>query len=366
MISRYCIVSLLAVAPALASGCARAPVAPVEATPRIATARASIEEIAVTVPAVGRVGPAAGSQTKLAFATAGRIASVSVHVGDRVNAGDSLASLDAVPLALAEQAASADAQAAGVDRTSTRLAVDAAAVSRAHRLFAAGVVARKDVEAAQEQLAADQADTQIARAGAAGANARAALAARDLQNAQLRSPIAGIVTAVYHFPGESVDSTVAVIAVTPVAPGEVSLQVSGSDAERVKAGNPVRLRVGSTAFEGSVLGVAGAVDPTTQNAQVIVRASIPGALSGVSVDAQIVVAHDLGIVLPKSAVVADPSTGKTLVFVAGKDKDGRVSWDSRVVTVVFQNERDAEVTGLRPGEVVAAAGGFELLPPSGN
>jgi len=350
----------------LTSACARGPVANSESAPQVPIVRAAIGTIAVTVPAVGRVGSAAGTQTKLSFATAGRIASIDVRVGDRVNAGDTLAELDSAPLALAAQAANADAQGAGIDRSSTRLAVDNAALARAGRLYAAGVVARKDVEAAQAQLAADRADAQIARAGAAGAYARAELAQRDLANATLRSPIAGIVTVVYQLPGESADPSVAVVAVTPQSPDQVTLQVFGGDAVRVASGDIVRLRVGAAAFEGTVSGVSGAVDPSTQNAQVIVRATIPAVLSGAALDAQIVVAHDRGIVLPKSAIVADPSTGKTLVFVQTKKPDGTLAFDERDVRVLFANDRDAEVSGVRAGEAIAASGAFELLPPAGG
>ncbi len=350
--------------------------------PQVATAPVTFGAIAVTVPAVGRVGSAAASETKLAFATAGRIGNVSVHMGDRVSAGEALASLDAQPLALNAQQANADAQAAAaqanaaaVDRTSTRLAVDEAAVARAQRLYSAGVTARKDIEAAEAQVAADRADAQTAkasleaaRASSTSAQAKSALAQRDLSNATLRSPIEGVVTAVYHLAGESVDPTVAVVAIAPGSNSQVALQVAGSDAARVHAGDDVRLSVPNTGerIDGRVAGVAGAVDPTTQSAQVLVNAAVPSVLAGSALDAQIVVAHDRGLLVPKSAVIADPATGKTLVFVEGKDKDGNAKFQERDVRVTFENDRMAEVTGVRRGEKVAATGAFELLPAAGG
>ncbi len=350
--------------------------------PHVATAPVSFGAIDVTVPAVGRVGPAAGSETKLAFATSGRIGTVNVHVGDRVSAGEALVSLDAQPLALTAQQADADARAAAaqadaaaVDRTSTKLAVDEAAVARAERLYGAGVTARKDIEAAQAQVAADRADAQTAkaslqaaRATSVGAQAKAALAQRDLSNATLRSPIDGVVTAVYRAAGESVDPTVAVIAVAPGSNSQVLLQVAGTDAARVRAGDAVRLSLPNSGgqIEGRVSGVSGAVDPATQSAQILVSAAVPSVLSGSALDAQIVVAHDRGLLVPKSAVIADPASGKTLVFVEGKDKDGNPKFDERDVRVVFQNDKLAEITGVQRGENVAATGAFELLPPAGG
>ncbi|HVA27407.1 MAG TPA: efflux RND transporter periplasmic adaptor subunit [Candidatus Baltobacteraceae bacterium] len=353
---------------ALASGCTHA-TAPAQATsPNVALARAAYGNIDVTVPAVGRLGASAGAQTKLAFATSGRIGSVIVHVGERVNAGDALAALDAAPLALTAQAASADAQAAAVDRTTTRLAVDRAALVRANHLFAAGVVARKEVEAAHAQVALDRADRATADADAAAARARAALAERDLSNATLRSPIAGVVTAIYRQVGESVDPTIAVVSIAPGTNSEVVLDLAGTDAARVAAGDLVRIRVSGVAgvIDGSVAGVAGAVDPNTQSAQVVAHAAVPQALAGAAVSADIVVAHDRGILIPKDAIVADPASGKTLVFVQSKSGNGSVTFNERDVRVVFANEKLAEVTGLRAGENIAATGAFELLPPPGG
>ena len=360
----------------------RAPVAAQEVAPSVGMTTVRFGPIDVTVPAVGRLGSAAGAETKLAFATSGRIASVNVHVGQRVAAGDALAMLDTTPLSLAAQQAGADARAASaqavgasIDRLSTKIVVDEQAVARAQRLYSAGVTARKDVEAAQAQLAADRADArgatasaEASRAQSASAQAKAAMADRDLQNAVLRSPIDGVVTAISHSAGESVDPTVAVVSIAPGSNSQVALQLAAADATRVAAGDAVRLTVPSTGdrIAGRVTGVAGAADPTTQSVQILVSASVPTALAGSAVDAEIVVAHDRGMLVPKSAVVADPATGKTLVFVRSKDKDGNPAFDNREVRVLFENDNTAEVIGLRVGDRIATTGAFQLLPPAGG
>ncbi|MDP9023753.1 MAG: efflux RND transporter periplasmic adaptor subunit [Candidatus Eremiobacteraeota bacterium] len=360
----------------------RTPVSAQEVAPSVSMSTVQFGPIDVTVSAVGRLGSAAGAETKLAFATSGRIASVNVHVGQRVASGDALATLDTTPLSLAAQQASADARAASaqavgasIDRLSAKIGVDEQAVARAQRLFAAGVTARKDVETARAQLAADRADARGASASAdashaqaASAAAKSAMANRDLQNGILRSPIDGIVTSVLHSAGESVDPTVAVVAVAPGSNSQVALQIAASDAAQVRAGNLVRLTVPSTgsAISGHVSGVAGAADPTTQSVQILVSAAVPTALSGSAVDAEIVVAHDRGLLVPKSAIVADPATGKTLVFVRGKDKDGNTTFKDHEVRVVFENDKTAEITGVAAGQTIATAGAFQLLAPSGG
>jgi multidrug efflux pump subunit AcrA (membrane-fusion protein) len=356
-----------------------APATPSEASPSVALATARYGDIPVTVNAVGRLGPSAGAQSRLAFAVPGRIASIDVHVGQRVAAGEVLARLDTTGLSLAQQQANADAvaadanaRAAAIDRTSTRISVDERALERAQRLYAAGVAARKDIDAARAQLAADRADAQgatanraAAAAQAQSAGARAASAAFDTSNGTLRAPVDAIVAAVLRSPGESVDPTVAVITLSPQSSTAATLDVTGADAARISPGDVVTLHVGagSERIAGRVVGVAGAVDPVTQSAQVSVAAGVPQTLAGTAVSAEILVAHDRGILIPRDAVVADPQSGQTLVFAETKKTDGSTAFAQRKVTVVYQNADTAEVTGLAPGERIAAHGAFELLAP---
>jgi multidrug efflux pump subunit AcrA (membrane-fusion protein) len=334
-----------------------------------------------TVSAVGRVGAPAGSQSKLAFAESGILRSVDVQVGEHVSAGEPLAQLDTSGLSLAASQAQADAQAADaalqqaqVDRTSTKIAVDRAALRREESLYAAGVSALKDVQAARAQLAQDQADastahTQIAAAQAQAQSARdrAALAQRDYANGTLRSPADGIVTAVYKRPGESVDTTTPVVAIGAGAVGQITLDVSASDAARVHSGDTVEFSVPGTALRssGRVAGVAPALDPATQTATVVVTGAPSAAPGGSAVQATIVVAHDRGIVIPQSAIVQDPQSGQTLVFVQTRDKNGAIKFDQRNVTVAQQNGSRALIaSGLHAGEKIAAQGGFALLAPA--
>jgi multidrug efflux pump subunit AcrA (membrane-fusion protein) len=181
------------------------------AAPAVRVTAARFGSYVERVQAVGRVGAASGTQSKLSFAGSGILQSVYVHIGEHVSAGEALASLDTSGLALAASQAQADAQAARaglqqseVDRVSAKLAVDRAAVRREESLYAAGVAPLKDVQAARAQLASDQADAATARTQIAGAQAqmqsaaaRAAIAQRDLQNGTLRAPADGIVTAIY-------------------------------------------------------------------------------------------------------------------------------------------------------------------------
>jgi multidrug efflux pump subunit AcrA (membrane-fusion protein) len=353
------------------------------AAPAVRLTTARVGSYVERVQAVGRIGAPAGAQSKLSFAGSGILQSVYVRIGDRVSAGQALASLDTSGLALAASQARADAQAARaslqqsqVDRVSTKLAVDRAAVRREESLYAAGVAPLKDVEAARAQLASDQADAATARTQVTGAQAqvqsaaaRAAIAQRDLQNGTLRAPSDGIVTAIYKRAGEAVDPSTPVIAVGPSRTGEVTLDVTAADAARVRAGDRVTFSIPGTSMSttGRIDGVSTAIDPATQTATITASGFPSGAPAGSAVQATIEVRQDRGIVIPQSAVVQDPQSGDTLVFVQVRDKNGAAKFSQRTVSVAAQDGSQVLVaSGLKPGERIAAQGGFALLAPAGG
>jgi RND family efflux transporter MFP subunit len=354
--------------------------APPKSQPAVALATARAGTFIETLPATGRIGAPAGAVTKLSFAEPGILTSTTVTIGQHVGAGQALAQLDVSGLSLSAAQARADANAAAanaeqsaVDRTSAKIAVDRAAVRRAESLYAAGVTPLKDVQSARGQLAADLAEAQSATAQvrSAGAQvesaqARAALAQRDLANGTLRSPIDGVVTAIYKRPGESVDTATPVVAIAPGSSGDVTLDVTSTDAARVHRGDLVRVTIPGTGLQsvGRVAGVSPALDPTTEAATVVVSGIPSGAPGGSAVQATIDVARDRGIVIPQSAIVEDPQTGKTLIFVQVAGKDGTPKFAQRSIVVAQRNGTQALIArGLRAGERVAAQGGFALLAP---
>ena len=372
------------VALALLAGCHGKPEQTSQpAQPSVSLATAKMSSYVERVSAVGRTGAPAGSEVKLPFAEPGILQSVFVHIGDRVSAGQPLAQLDTSGLSLAASQAAADARAASanvaqsaIDRTSTKIAVDTAALRREEALYAAGVAALKDVQAARAQLAQDRADAATARTQVAGSNAqaqsaadRAALAQRDLANGTLRAPGDGVVTGIYKHPGESVDTTTPVVAIGPGNANEVTLNVASADAAKVRRDNLVTLTIPGTDMRGAgrVIGVSPALDPATQTATVVVTGIPAGAPAGSAVQAQIDVGRVRGIVIPQSAIVQDPQSGQTLVFVQTRDKNGDPKFDEREVSVAHQNGNDAVIaSGLRPGERIASQGGFALLAPAGG
>jgi RND family efflux transporter MFP subunit len=352
------------------------------AQPQIPVAIARMGSVEETLSLSGRVGPPAGTQLKLSFALPGTVENVEVRLGQRVGRGTPLAQLDATSYTLAAQQATADAQAAAaatasarVDRFSVKLRADEAELQRQRQLLNAGIVAVRDVQAAQAALAGDRADALSARqqlaqaqAQARSADARAASAGYDVARTVLRAPASGTVAGIFVQPGQLVDPTTPVLALASSQDGLATLDVPVGELPRIAPGNPVRLRAAGQDWMGSVEGIAPAVDPATGLAVVSVAGVPPGVATGTPVDATVVVGRARGLVIPRSAVIEDPQSGAHLVFVQSRDEHGSLRFAARHVTIDVQSADLVRVrSGLRAGERVASQGAIDLLaPPAGS
>lgn len=411
--------------------------------PEVTVAVAKSGHFDVRVEGQGRVGPPAGSSSSLAFAVSGTIAAIDVRVGDHVAAGQPLAHLDDTPYALAVQQAIGDARSAnsnygggavpqaalrsaeervrltgdylhrletgggaaavaGTSQADLKVEADKRALAREEALYAGGIAAAKDVEAARSQLAADEADASALHAKSGGSNAGAVLvqaradyaqAQADLRSAQaqignlqgqaehasaalaqaesdeartvLRAPSDGIVVQILKHAGESADTSTPVIVIGPGAAASTTLYVAAADAVGIRTGDPVQLRLIRSASDAGakVSAVVPAIDPTSQQTTVVVDGMPAGALPGDAVRGEIIVSRQRGVLVPAASIVQDPQSGKTLVFVRRKDGSG---FDAREVVVAGSDSSVADISsGLQPGESVAAHGAYELMSPSG-
>jgi multidrug efflux pump subunit AcrA (membrane-fusion protein) len=432
-----------------------APAASFSAASAVPVASAVFAHYVIRLRAQGRVGVPSGGEAKLAFANAGIVARVDVRVGEAVQAGQPLAELDTAGITLDVAQARGDAVAAAasygggsvamralaaaqarlvaarsrlhaletgtasaqsdreaalaaVRQSMAKLGADGRAADRATRLYAGGVTALKDVEAARADLLFDRAEADVNRARLASAGssigealaqahadvaqgqsdvqsaraqisvaaaqaesarARYAAAQRTLAVATLAAAADGVVTAILKHPGEAVDPTQAAIVVGPARTSDVSLTVLGADARRVQPGDAVTITAADPgrSGRGRVRAVVRGVDPSTQTTIVTVTGTPPNAVSGDFVAATIDVGERSGIVIPTSAIVEDPENGSSIVFVLERTAGGTQRFVPRKITIDSgDDQRTLLRTGLHAGERVAAQGAFDLLAPSGG
>lgn len=288
-----------------------------------------------TVDAVGAVVPRAGHVASLSAPSPTRVSNVYVSFGAHVKAGD--------PLVEFEQP-SFDAAAKGADAS---LAAAEKAAERTQRLAEAGVLPRKDAEAAATELAAARLNDVNARR------------ARELST--LRSPIDGVVTRMNAVLGANADPTQVMVEVADPSALDALLTLSPADAARVTIGEQVALHAGATASaapiaRGTVADISAAVDTASRGVPVRVEVA-PGSKAlriGQTLFGRIAVSeHDHAVVVPLEALV--PTGEGFKVFVV----DDKGIAQSRDVKIGGRTDHAAWITdGLKAGEHIVTQGAY--------
>ena len=211
----------------------------------------------------GKLGFDEDRTVRVASPVLGRIAELVAKPGAMVKAGDVLAWLDSPDFAQAR----ADAHKATAD-----VAMKRKALERAAALTALGVVARKDQESAEDDLAQSRAEAERATSvlknlDPSGNSARFAL----------RAPIAGIVVERSLNPGMQVrpDATAPLFVITDPTHLWVNFEVAEHDLGKIHVGQAVRVDVDAFAerrFDGRIVTIGAALDPATR--RIGVRASL--------------------------------------------------------------------------------------------
>ena len=201
-----------------------------EAEPTLATV--SVGDHKTTVSATGTITPK--RQEDLSFAVSGEVTSVRVEAGDHVKKGEVLARLDSSTLLAKRNAARSSVEAA-----ETQLEED-------------------EDDASDSQLAADEASLAAARAQLAEAQ-------KSLEDATLRSPIKGTVSAVNLSVGEQAgsaaptadDTATADLTVLSTKSFVVEATVGSSDVDQLKKG--LQAEITPTGVTDAVYGTVTAI-----------------------------------------------------------------------------------------------------------
>ena len=288
-----------------------------------------------TLGAIGTVVARPGHVAALSAPQPARITRVFVSAGQHVTAGEPLVELDQTPFRAATQAAEAT------------LAAAEKANERQQRLAAEGIVPRKD---------ADQAAAEVAKARGDAANAR-----RAEQLSIMRSPLGGVVTRMSAVLGATADVAQPLVEVADPQALDILLNVTPTDAARVRPGAKVTLTAGQNATGeslgiGSVADIGGTVDTASRSVGVRVQAPTtrrPLRISETIYGQVAVAVHPNAITVPLEALVPEGEEFK--VFVV----DAAGTAHERKVSVGGRTDKVAEITqGLAAGERIVTYGAY--------
>ncbi|MCJ8027111.1 efflux RND transporter periplasmic adaptor subunit [Shinella yambaruensis] len=301
------------------------------------------------------------------------IRTLAADVGDRVEAGGTLATLndDALVLQksqteaslakanaalaqieaqLVEAKANADEAVRVRDRAQRLVKSGSQSQAAADQAVAAADAALARVNSAEQAIAVSQADIKVAQSQIDDIDLKLARTA-------VKSPVAGIVSARTAKIG-AIASGAAAPLFTVIRDGEIELKADVSEDGILKLAPDqkatVTLAGGAATLTGTIRLVEPTLDPQSRLGRVYIRFDEPGkARAGMFASAQIVVEEKEGVVLPLSAVTT--AGGKT---VARKVEGGVVKLVP-VETGIQDGQVIEIVSGLAAGdEVVAKAGAY--------
>lgn len=347
-------IAILAIASAaLVCGCAKEPSnedsEQVVAEVTVAeVARASVQQ---TATVSGNVVAPPNQDVKLSALVAGRITSLSAAEGDRVHAGEVLATIDSHTYddqLRQVQAASAQAEATLQNAQQN--------LQRNQTLFQRGIVAGKDLEDAK---------TQVSVAEAAQLQAKAAEETANLQfeRTKIVSPLNGAVAKRYVSIGEQVDGTGAqpIIEVANINEVELSGSLSAAYLSKIHIGEPLPITSeafpGKT-FNGKIIAISPMVDPATNVGSVRIRIANPGGplKLGMYLNAQVPVqTHANALTVPPQSIYHDES-GQTQVYEVQGDTAKAVD----VKVGIETGDRVEILSGVKDGDTVILTGGYGL------
>jgi RND family efflux transporter MFP subunit len=282
---------------------------------------------------------------------AGSVVQTYVDRGEPVKKGELLIRIDDVSERqnfLSAQSAARSAQLAEENAESD--------LQRDTRLYQAGAIAERDLEATKRALAA-------ARAASADAGARLATARQQLDKTTVTSPLAGVVSDRPVNAGDVVQPGTPLITVIDPSSMRLEAAVPSDEVSGIEVGAPVRFTVsgyGARAFTGRVERINPAVDPTTR--QVLIFVSIPNATSKLvaGLFAEGRVATESRLALEVSADAVDQSGVTPMVTRIAHGKAERVPVQLGVRDEAA--DRFEIRSGLAPGDTLLLGSAQSVVP----
>ena len=347
VIARGAVISLALLG--ILTGCGEEPAA--ETSERIR----AIKPYTVSEPAGGDVGRYSGTigaatTSTLSFAMGGTVEIVVVKQGDRVEAGQVLATLDPERANLDVAAAKSQLDSAHADFTDKNNELD-----RKRQLFDKGWVARAAVD--QAVAASDGAEGQLNLA-----RSRLGSAERDLAKTSLVAPFDGVIASRDVQPFQEVASGQPVFLINSEDSLEIVLSVPDSVITRLSVGAPVTVDVTNIAGCGCAARVteispqSGAANAVSVTAALLDNPT--GLLPGMAAEVSVVLSGgraSRGFLVPLVAIAPGDDTAPGYIFKYDEATGSVSKVAVRGGSGVAENLIEI-VEGVAAGDIIAAAG----------
>jgi cobalt-zinc-cadmium efflux system membrane fusion protein len=315
--------------------------------------------------AIGTIKPIDARVAHIRALTSGRLASVTVKLGDRVTANQVLATyenLEAGEVVSQHQTARAE-----LEKLNVQLAVAKQQTERNRQLADIGAIPRKEYELSQGEERSITASIAVQQSVVNGFTAKLGRLGLGTDSAStssttaIRSSFGGIVVATSAAPGETITPESELFAIADLSQVWVQAEVYEKDLGRIQLGRTASIKVDTypdREFSGPVTYISDLLDPQTRTAKI--RCEVTNA------DGRLKVDMFASVLLPTTfskqalAIPADAIQqieGKSVVFV----RKGATTFEQRAVQVGRTVQGIAEIaSGLQDGESVVTKGAFHL------
>jgi cobalt-zinc-cadmium efflux system membrane fusion protein len=294
----------------------------------------------------------------------GRVEKVDVRVGDRVRAGQALATFDNI------EAGEVLAQYQGAVTELQRLKVQQASAQRIaernNELSDLGAIAKKNAELSQVEAQSAKDSVRIQESVVTGLVSRLRRFGVEQVNVSnpstvIRAPFAGVVIKAQTAPGDVFDADRELFSIADLSHVWVQAEVYEQDLGRVKVGEPAAITVDTypgERFQGQVTYLGDILDPQTRTARVRCEVANPGIRLKLDMFASIELPTHFSrraLVVPASAI--QDLNGNSVVFI----RKTPTGFEVRPVKTGKTLEEETEIqSGLQEGEQVVSVGSFHL------
>jgi cobalt-zinc-cadmium efflux system membrane fusion protein len=328
------------------------------------TTRVALKELQEYLHVVGTVQAIDTRIGHVRPLTRGRVEKVDVRVGDRVRAGQALATFDNIEAGevLAEyQGAVTELQRLKLQRASAQRIAE-----RNNELSDLGAIAKKNAELSRVEAQSAQEGVRVQESVVAGLVSRLRRFGVEQVNVSnpstvIRAPFAGVVIKAQTAPGDVFDADRELFSIADLSHVWVQAEVYEQDLGRVKIGEPAVITVDTypgEKFHGQVTYLGDILDPQTRTARVRCEVANPGVRLKLDMFASIELPTHFNrrtLVVPASAI--QDLNGNPVVFI----RKTATSFETRPVKTGKTLDDETEVqSGLQEGEQVISVGAFHL------
>lgn len=286
----------------------------------------------------------------------GKVTAVNVKVGDKVQAGTVLFTLDTTDLQKSIDMASIGVRTAETNYLRTKEQIDLAKANleRQKQLYNAGAISKAQLETAESQ--ASEKPLELAQIQWDQAKVSLAQAQDSLNNMVVTTPVEGTVSTVNVKYGEMASSAMAAVIITKLDALNISLSVPENNVNSLKVGQEAKVVVtsaGDKEIKGKVLNVAPSSDSRTQlyAVKIAIENEDGGIKPGMFAKVEIPTQTKANVLTVKSEALV-LKNGQNTIFVVEDDR----AVAKEVVPGLDTGAEVEIVSGLKAGDKVIIKG----------